>query len=341
MLNVLLVYFSGTGITRYYASLICEEMSKRGYSCDIYNIEELTDISTLWQKRPVALNYTIKAEVQRPLSNYPWPYMNLGNALLDRIESPVVEDVVQTWNSYDLIGFGSPVYSFRPAPVMIRFLLDLPYFKKAVRTFSFATHDGAQGDYETFMNNVLTAKGLKYIGHIGQSFIYSATAIMRKNYDHVKTGRLLLKKSKKARHDINVFLEYIHSQYFGIPYWYKGANFIDKAFGIPYRLFYSYGIDLVLNHFLFGYGIHRDDCIQCMTCVNQCPQGLIELDNDDFPIRYYHCMYCLRCLNWCPTNALYFSKLTDRKARFPGPEVLLEAVSQIDYDSSKKTKIRP
>jgi len=69
-----------------------------------------------------------------------------------------------------------------------------------------------------------------------------------------------------------------------------------------------------------------------MTCVNQCPQGLIELDEDNYPIRYYHCMYCLRCLNWCPTDALYFSPVTNGKARLPGLEVLLEAVQQQDLD---------
>lgn len=336
MLNVLLVYFSGTGITRYYATLIQEEMEKRGYNCDCLNLEEIVDITTLWQKKPVALNYTIKAESRRPLGKYPWPYLDLKGALLLAEENPLVGEIAQKWSNYDLIGFGSPVYGFRPAPVMIRFLLDLPFFKKAVRTFSFATHDGAQGDFDLFMKNVLTAKGLSYIGHLDQSFIYSATAIMRKRFDHVKMGRLLLKKSNRARLDISIFIDYVHSLYYGIPYWYKGAGLLNKIFGIPYRLFYSYGIDLVLNHFLFGYGIHRDDCIQCMTCVQQCPQGLIELDDDGYPVRYYHCMYCLRCLNWCPTNALYFSGLTDRKARFPGPEVLLEAVSQVDYDTSRR-----
>ncbi|MDY6827121.1 MAG: hypothetical protein SVV67_08120 [Bacillota bacterium] len=44
-----------------------------------------------------------------------------------------------------------------------------------------------------------------------------------------------------------------------------------------------------------------------MACVQQCPQGLIELDDEGYPIRHYHCMYCL---NWCPTDALYFSKAT-------------------------------
>ncbi len=333
MTKALLVYFSGTGITRHFAFLIQEEMEKRGYNCDLLSIEELTDLSVLWQKKPVALPYTIRAEVKRPLSKYPWPYQELKTALESCAENPLLGHLEQDWENYDLIGFGSPVYGFRPAPVMIRFLLDLPLFKKTVRVFSFATHDGAQGDFEMFMKNILTMKGLSFAGHIDQTFVYSASVVIRKNFNHRKAGRLLVQKSRQARININIFLDYIHSLYSGIPHWYRGESLFNLLFGLPYRLLYSYGIDFLLNHFLFGFGIHKDKCIQCMTCVMQCPQGLIELDEEGYPVRLYHCMYCLRCLNWCPTDALYFSQLTEGKARFPGPEVLLENAMQDEFVS--------
>jgi NAD-dependent dihydropyrimidine dehydrogenase PreA subunit len=326
LLSVLLIYFSGTGMTRYYTSLIQEEMIKRGYQCDTLDLEELVDLPTIWQKKPVALSYSIRAELKRPLGNYPWPYQSLKDAVGSASANPLLADLPRDWSDYDLIGFGSPVYSFRPAPVMIRFLLDLPMFSSKVRAFSYATHDGAQGDFEPFMKKLLQGKGFKYIGHIDQSFIYSASAVMRKTFDHLKAGRLLVKKSFQARKNIFIFLEYIHSIFYGIPYLYKGSDPIEKLVGFPYRMVYSVGIDILLNNFLFGYGIHKEDCILCMTCVQQCPQGLIELGDDGYPIRHYHCMYCLRCLNWCPTDALYFSRLTDGKARFPGPDVLLDAV---------------
>jgi NAD-dependent dihydropyrimidine dehydrogenase PreA subunit/flavodoxin len=338
MLKVLLVYFSGTGITRYYASLIQEEMEKRGYECDSLNLEELTDVPTLWQKKPVALNYTIRAENKRPLGKYPWPYQDLKSALASPAVNPLLAKLAKEWNDYDLIGFGSPVYSFRPAPVMIRFLLDLPQFKNKTRAFSFATHDGAQGDFEAFMKDLLSGKGFRYVGHLDHSFIYSASAVVRKNFDFLKAGRLLVKKTFQARKQIFLFLEYIHSQFYGIPYWYRPVNLLNIMFGIPYRLVYSYGVDLLLNRLLFGFGIHKEDCIQCMTCVQQCPQGLIELDDEGYPIRHYHCMYCLRCLNWCPTDALYFSKATEGKGRFPGPEVLLDAIIQKGLDLRLKNK---
>jgi NAD-dependent dihydropyrimidine dehydrogenase PreA subunit len=338
MSNILLIYFSGTGITRHYASLIKDEFIKRGDRCDVIDLEEMTDLPTLWQKKPVALNYTINAEIKRPLSKYPWPYQDLKRALRSAWENPLFSSLPNDWEKYDLIGFGSPVYAFRPAPVMIRFLLDLPFFSSQTRAFSFATHDGAQGDYELFMKNVLDRKGFTYIGHLDQSFIYSAGVVMRKKCNHVKAGHLLARKSSQAVITINDFIDYVNSLDSDRSYKYPGPGTLSKLAGLPYRLIYSYGIDFLLNHFLFGYGINKNDCILCMTCVNQCPQGLIELDDDGYPIRLYHCMYCLRCLNWCPTGALYFSPITKDKARFPGLEVLEEAVSQQDheYKSSRK-----
>lgn len=349
MIKVLLVYFSGTGMTRYYASLIQDEMHNRGFVCDCQNLEEFVDVPTLWQKKPVALNYTIRAEYRRPLSKYPWPYQTLKSALGSVAENPALSILGDKWNDYDLIGFGSPVYGFRPAPVMIRFLLDLPVFKGKIRAFSFATHDGAQGDFENYMDMVLALKGFKVVGHIGQSFIYSAMAVMQSSFNHRKSGRLLVKKSYQARMNILGFIEYIHSIFYGIPYShrasfygtpysYHSTDLISRMAGLPWRLIYSFGIDFLLNHFLFGFGIHKEDCILCMSCVRQCPQGLIEIDEEGYPVRYYHCMYCLRCLNWCPTDALYFSKATEGKARFPGPDVLLEAALQDGLDMRLRNK---
>ncbi|MDY6827122.1 MAG: hypothetical protein SVV67_08125 [Bacillota bacterium] len=59
---------------------------------------------------------------------------------------------------------------------MIRFILALPVLNRSIRVFSFATHDGAQGDFEVFMKKILTPKGFKYVGHLDQTFVNSAAA---------------------------------------------------------------------------------------------------------------------------------------------------------------------
>ncbi len=332
MTKILLVYFSGTGITQYYTSLIQNEFEKAGYICDQVDVEELVDIPTLWQKKPVALNYTIRAEEKRPLSKYPWPYMNVKDSLNNIRENPALGRFINDWQKYDLIGFGSPVYGFRPAPVIIRFLIDLPVFKKDIAAFSYTTHDGAQGDYKQFIRRILVEKGFKYTGHIDQTFVYSAGVVMRNRFNHLKAGKLLSQKSKQARNKVSFHIQYINTDTAQRSYRFSLFKYFVKLLSIPYRFIYSYGINFFLNHFLFGFGIHKELCIQCMTCVNQCPQGLMEVDEEGYPARYYHCMYCLRCLNWCPTDAIYFSRVTDGKARFPGPEVLIEAVRQKELD---------
>lgn len=329
-MKALLVCFSGTGMTRYFASLIEEGLILRGIQCDCRSIEEIADIPALWQKNPLALNYTIVAEKKRPLRKPSRPSISVAEAMQSSGEAPELLHFMQDWASYDLIGFGSPVYEYRPAPVLIRFLLDLPDFGGKVPVFSFATHDGAQGDYASFMEMLLKRKGFVYRGHLDQAFVNSAAFVLRRHYDTARSGRALTRKSAQANQKISRFLDRLDAapaKDYPKDYASKPGFLVGLA-ALPWRFLFTMGMDYLLNKFFFGYGLERGGCIQCYTCIKQCPQGLIEKDSRGYPLRNRHCMYCLRCLNWCPTSALYFSTVTRGKARFPGPEALLDSARE-------------
>lgn len=326
-MKVLLIYFSGTGMTRYYASLIREEIESRGHLCDCREIEELVDLPSLWRKNPVSLSYTLRADAVRPL-DLSFNYQSVGTALQSINEEPELLYLKQVLSAYDLLGVGSPVYEFQPAPVIIRFLLDLPFFSGTLPVFSFATHDGAQGDFAAFIKRLLQSKGFTYLGHLDQSFILSTWLIFRRQYDPVRAGERLVRKTEKAKKKIRAALDR-----FGLTP--NGTNPLPGKTPraallqlFPLRLLYSWMMRLLLSYLFFGFGLDRNGCLKCYTCIRQCPQGLIGKDNRGFPVRRYHCMYCLRCLNWCPTGTLYFSRRTRNRARFPGPEALLEAARE-------------
>ena len=329
-MKVLLVCFSGTGMTRYFASLIEEELTSRGVQCDCRSIEEIADIPALWQKNPFALNYTILAEKKRPLRKPSQPYASVAEVMQSSAEAPELVHLKQDWASYDLVGFGSPVYEYRPAPVLVRFLLDLPDFGGNVPAFSFATHDGAQGDYASFMELLLKRKGFVGRGHLDHTFVNSAAFVLRRHYDTTRSGQILARKSAQANQKIRRFLDRLNET--------PAKGYLkDRALkpgllvgltALPWRFLFAMGLDYLLNKFFFGYGLDRGGCIQCYTCIKQCPQGLIEKDSQGYPLRSSHCMYCLRCLNWCPTGVLYFSAVTRGKARFPGPEALLHSARE-------------
>lgn len=46
-------------------------------------------------------------------------------------------------------------------------------------------------------------------------------------------------------------------------------------------------------------------CTKCMSCVIQCPDYCIHLDDDGFPtINQTYCKGCMICVNICPVEAL-------------------------------------
>ncbi|MEN8189547.1 MAG: 2-oxoacid:acceptor oxidoreductase family protein [Thermodesulfobacteriota bacterium] len=51
--------------------------------------------------------------------------------------------------------------------------------------------------------------------------------------------------------------------------------------------------------------IDHDRCSRCGLCNTFCPDGVISMDNEGFPlIDYGHCKGCLICLVQCPTHAI-------------------------------------
>jgi len=48
-----------------------------------------------------------------------------------------------------------------------------------------------------------------------------------------------------------------------------------------------------------------DKCTRCMTCVTNCPDGCIAVDEEGFPYTdYENCKGCLICVEECPANAV-------------------------------------
>lgn len=51
--------------------------------------------------------------------------------------------------------------------------------------------------------------------------------------------------------------------------------------------------------------IDYDKCNQCWICFVRCPEGVIALDDEEYPhIDYDHCKGCLVCYEECPTKAI-------------------------------------
>ena len=52
--------------------------------------------------------------------------------------------------------------------------------------------------------------------------------------------------------------------------------------------------------------VDRDKCTGCGTCVDICPVGVFELDEEDKsnPVNADECIECLACETECPSEAI-------------------------------------
>ena len=75
------------------------------------------------------------------------------------------------------------------------------------------------------------------------------------------------------------------------------------------------------------------DCIGCGTCEKICPRGNIRLQNGK-PVFGTNCIGCLSCVQYCPKAAINIGKITEKRERFPNPNVkpleLTEKVIHVD-----------
>ena len=64
----------------------------------------------------------------------------------------------------------------------------------------------------------------------------------------------------------------------------------------------------------------NDDCILCGTCVQVCPRNNIQL-TEDKPSFGANCIGCLSCVQFCPKAAINIGKITEKRERFPNPNI--------------------
>ncbi len=75
------------------------------------------------------------------------------------------------------------------------------------------------------------------------------------------------------------------------------------------------------------------DCIGCGTCVQICPRGNIRLTGKK-PGFGSDCIGCLSCVQFCPKQAINIGRITEKRERFPNPNIrpgeLSEKIIHID-----------
>ena len=65
--------------------------------------------------------------------------------------------------------------------------------------------------------------------------------------------------------------------------------------------------------------IDYDKCVRCTRCVTYCPQDVLRLDDERFPVITYlqDCQSCFLCEKYCPAGAISVSADRERRPVLP------------------------
>lgn len=219
-----------------------------------------------------------------------------------KFEAKVIKD-------YDLIGFASPVYAFKPSLNILELIDSLPQVEN-IPCFTFNTHGGGPVNTDWIFYNKLTKKGFGVIAQKNMECNDSWTTIRFNE----TTGKEHLPLEEEQLSVIE-FGQSLEAKYKG----YKGKGTILEKPKFKYNaihfvsFFYRYGL---LSRF-FVTRVDEAKCTKCGSCIEQCPTK--RMDFSAFPNPKGKCTGCYGCINICPVNAIE-GWLTKGKSRYKGME---------------------
>ena len=194
---------------------------------------------------------------------------------------------------YDLIGFGIPVYYFKPPFHILDILRALPSLKGR-RGFLFCSSGGNPGATLHKMKEITDEKGLEIIA-ANDSFVGLDKHPLYRDFDYVLPssighpseadlrearayGKVLLEKADQPTvpEELNCRT---HDSEFAKMTTFEGLNSIFPKFKL-----------------------NKEKCIQCGSCAETCPVDAIVLD--PYPQWVKQCDRCYLCEMWCPEKAI-------------------------------------
>jgi ferredoxin/flavodoxin len=206
---------------------------------------------------------------------------------------------------YDIIGFGSPVWSHSPAPNMMSFVESLPSLK-GKQTFFFYTHGVMPCTSVRWMHKNLKAKGAMVIGWqdwYGGAF----TPDMYKPYhtDGHPDDIDLAEAENFGRVLIELSLRISAGEKNLVPVLPSGEEYErlygrKPAYQAPYKR-----KDYKVRPWWLKQEIKvdQDKCTSCGICAENCPTGSLDVSADQ-PIDKNTCVACWICEQVCPVGAV-------------------------------------
>ena len=201
-------------------------------------------------------------------------------------------------SQFDIVGFGSPAYSFRAPWLVTRLLRRLDLQKKPF--FLFCTSGGMPGNTIWNLYYAVKRKGGQYLGAIEGV----GTTNLRSWMPHINSSSepswgLNEYDCQKAREFGKEIIEYItNKKYDQIQYPRPNIPLIIWSwfFTLRFEMVLTAGIKYVT----------KEKCTKCNLCETKiCPSKAIKIGSKGFPkFNEFLCVGCNGCVNLCPEDAI-------------------------------------
>lgn len=212
---------------------------------------------------------------------------------------------------YDRIGIVCPVYAFGPPVIVMEFIKNLTLCHRYTYLFCVITYRNDAGATLRLIANNLEKRELEL--QAGFAVEMPGNHIAYYDADSVELQNQKFNNWNKQLKDIRTIItekKEFHDD---------DLSMVDKV--IKSAFLYS----LASRRFRKGdKKFHiNDNCNGCKICAKVCPVNNIYIFNNK-PVWKNDCEQCLACLNWCPKASIDFDKKTIGKERYHHPDISLK-----------------
>ncbi|AFS79772.1 4Fe-4S ferredoxin iron-sulfur binding domain-containing protein [Gottschalkia acidurici 9a] len=206
---------------------------------------------------------------------------------IDDLNNNIIEN-------YDLVGFASPIYGFKPAFNIMKLIKNLKK-ESGKPCFTFTTHAGEPANSDLILFDSLKERGFNVINQSNMECEDSWTFIRKvgKTYE-------VQRPTKEKQNSIYELGE-------------KLSNIFDEnklssqtvprpKFNFCWQHLVSKTFIKMFLPFWFVTKVDTSKCTKCSLCVNTCPTGRMNIET--FPRVNGECIGCNGCINICPNDAV-------------------------------------